>query len=200
MSIEDQARDLLRRALRDTTPDPERDAAGRAYFGAVYLPPGENPPDGVNPFDASFRQIASVAFRGGWHAAREADTPGFGSAAEAVLSVLADVAEERVRQDAKWGQQNHPDGTGPSEHLADSPKMPRYADLARYVRERVDMLADAARSRWSSILLEEVFEALAEDDPATLRRELVQVAAVAASWVEAIDRRTTTPTREDTPT
>ncbi|WPM94355.1 hypothetical protein VG1_CDS0031 [Arthrobacter phage Cupello] len=40
-----------------------------------------------------------------------------------------------------------------------------------------------------NILLEEVFEATAEEDPATLRKELVQVAAVTAQWIEAIDRR-----------
>jgi hypothetical protein len=26
--------------------------------------------------------------------------------------VLAEIADERARQDAKWGEQNHPDGTG----------------------------------------------------------------------------------------
>ncbi|MEY9934267.1 hypothetical protein ABH926_008932 [Catenulispora sp. GP43] len=39
------------------------------------------------------------------------------------------------------------------------------------------------------MLLEEVYEALAEVDPAALRAELVQVAAVAAAWVEDIDSR-----------
>ncbi|MFI1165600.1 hypothetical protein ACH4UM_18790 [Streptomyces sp. NPDC020801] len=37
---------------------------------------------------------------------------------------------------------------------------------------------------------EEALEALAEDDPGKLRAELVQVAAVAVAWIEAIDRRT----------
>jgi hypothetical protein len=39
------------------------------------------------------------------------------------------------------------------------------------------------------ILREEVYEAFAEEDPAALRTELIQVAAVAATWVDAIDRR-----------
>ncbi|HYF53037.1 MAG TPA: hypothetical protein VEA41_02135 [Salinarimonas sp.] len=42
---------------------------------------------------------------------------------------------------------------------------------------------------YSQILAEEVAEALAESDPMLLRAELVQVAAVAVQWVEAIDRR-----------
>ena len=40
---------------------------------------------------------------------------------------------------------------------------------------------------WTDILLEEVFEALAETDPARLREELVQVAAVALAIVEDLD-------------
>ena len=42
---------------------------------------------------------------------------------------------------------------------------------------------------YRDILLEEVFEALAESNPARLRVELVQVAAVAVAWVEKIDRQ-----------
>lgn len=43
---------------------------------------------------------------------------------------------------------------------------------------------------WLHILREEVAEAFAETDPVALRGELVQVAAVAVAWAEAIDRRT----------
>jgi len=42
---------------------------------------------------------------------------------------------------------------------------------------------------WEMILLEEVWEALAETDPVKLRAELIQVAAVAVAWVEDIDSR-----------
>ena len=43
--------------------------------------------------------------------------------------------------------------------------------------------------------MEEVAEAFEEHDPARLRSELVQVAAVAVAWVEKIDRdaRNATP-------
>lgn len=93
--------------------------------------------------------------------------------------VLAEVAHERTLQDVKWGQQNHPDGTG-------------YA----YLQEKADQArrdCDAAFANgtgtWRHILREEYHEALASTDEASLRAELVQVAAVAASWIEAIDRR-----------
>jgi hypothetical protein len=45
---------------------------------------------------------------------------------------------------------------------------------------------------WFDILLEEVaelLEAIVTRDPATIRGEAAQVAAVAVGWIEAIDRR-----------
>jgi hypothetical protein len=36
---------------------------------------------------------------------------------EHTASVLAEVAAERVRQDAKWGEQNHPSIRPPAEDL-----------------------------------------------------------------------------------
>lgn len=86
---------------------------------------------------------------------------------------------ERLKQDAKWGEQNHPDGTG-------SASQQIFAIDARLACER------AARNgtlTWAHILGEEVCEAFAEDDPSRLHAELVQVAAVAIEWLEALGRR-----------
>lgn len=105
--------------------------------------------------------------------------------------VVRDVEAERDRQDAKWGEQNHPDGTG--EHSTPLMRITYSERPAAHLRERAKMSTDLAARRglvtWTDILLEEVFEALAEEDPAMLRKELIQVAAVAAQWAEAIDRR-----------
>lgn len=107
---------------------------------------------------------------------------------------IADIRAERARQDEKWGEQNHPDGTGPTVY-------PLLIDVGMDVEVLpADHLAEAftfatdrnAKQRtvtWRDILLEEVFEALAEDDLEKLRTELIQVAAVASQWAEAIDRR-----------
>lgn len=97
-----------------------------------------------------------------------------------VASALGEVFAERERQDRKWGEQNHPDGTGRSvqRYLADSAK------------RNCQQAADEGRVSWAHILTEEFYEALAESDPEKLRAELLQVAAVAVAWVEAIDRRT----------
>lgn len=95
--------------------------------------------------------------------------------------IADDVAAERDRQDAKWGpQDSHPDGTG---GLA----LVILADMARDQCERESKTS--AGSSWRSILLEEVFEACAEIEPDDLRKELIQVQAVAMHWVEALDAR-----------
>jgi hypothetical protein len=99
--------------------------------------------------------------------------------AKRLSTVLTEVATERAAQDAKWGEQNHPDGTG-------GPVMRSEADA---MRGRCQFLADHGGVDWRAIILEEVYEALAEEDSAKLRTELIQVAAVATAWIEAIDRR-----------
>lgn len=103
-------------------------------------------------------------------------------AADPTETALADVAAERRAQDTKWGPQNHPDGTG-IRHLPLAPLMRDYA------RTLCDGEHKAGRGTWEMILAEEFWEAAAEEDPAQLRTELIQVAAVAVAWVEAIDRR-----------
>jgi hypothetical protein len=95
--------------------------------------------------------------------------------------LLADVAAERAAQDDMWGVQELPDGTGPD----------RTADADRAKQAVADAAADGSLT-WRHILHEEVLEAFAESDPEKLRAELVQVAAVAVKWVQALDRRTLT--------
>lgn len=99
--------------------------------------------------------------------------------------VMSEIAAERTRQDQKWGEQNHPNGTGPqhvwvftgpAEHVATA------------TRDEANHQAQQGKLTWLDIQLEELAEAFAEDNPAKLRAELVQVAAVAVAWIEAIDR------------
>ena len=74
---------------------------------------------------------------------------------DATWSELLAVSAERIRQDKKWGEQNH-------------------SDLY-----------------WLGILMEEVGEvakALIENKPDEAQNELVQVAAVAVSWLECKKR------------
>jgi hypothetical protein len=97
--------------------------------------------------------------------------------------VLADVAAERAAQDAQWGMQRLPDGTGGERAAAES-------DAARCETETAAMEGGLT---WRHVLAEEVLEAFAESDPGRLRAELIQVAAVAVKWAQALDRRPATP-------
>lgn len=100
-------------------------------------------------------------------------------------NVLVEIGQERKRQDAKWGQQNHPDGTGPN-----APMSMGIAETIRdATRDECDAAAKDGTLTWRHILNEEVMEAYAEDDTAALRKELIQSAAVIVAWIEAIDRR-----------
>ena len=92
--------------------------------------------------------------------------------------VLDEVRRERIRQDEKWGEQHHPDGTSEARQV--------HAILAK---NATDNAAKNGTLSWLDILQEEAFEASAETDQALLRAELIQVAAVAVAWVEDIDRR-----------
>jgi hypothetical protein len=92
--------------------------------------------------------------------------------------VLLEVLDERLRQDAHWGERDHFDGTTSA-----------FKASAEAAKRATDRFAKAGRVRWRHILDEEVQEAFAEIDPVKLRAELLQVAAVAVAWIECIDRR-----------
>ena len=111
-----------------------------------------------------------------------------GLVAPATTAVLKDVAAERQRQDERWGEQNHPDGTGP-----------QFGVVAEEMRKACDAAFSVGVGTWMDILTEEFYEACAESDPAALREELIQVAAVATAWAEAIDRRLATEVVAEVP-
>jgi uncharacterized protein (DUF2235 family) len=102
-------------------------------------------------------------------------------------TVLDEITAERASQDAEWGEQNHPDGTGPWVKTPD--RFSNMEDQAANARFECQEAAREGSLTWRHVLAEEVAEAFAEKEPAALRAELVQVAAVAVAWVEAIDRR-----------
>jgi len=92
--------------------------------------------------------------------------------------VLSDIRAELESQDAKWGVQNYPNGTG-------LPGDKKLADRARAICDKAD---SNELLTFRHILTEEFFEAVAESDPGKLYAELIQVAAVAAQWAEKLKR------------
>lgn len=104
--------------------------------------------------------------------------------------VLMEVKRERNRQDTKWGEQNHPDFrvAWPDGELASPEERTCFYSLDN-AKLHCDIAAEVGELDWAHILVEEVAETLEAKDESELREELVQVAAVAVAWIEAIDRR-----------
>jgi hypothetical protein len=123
--------------------------------------------------------VRSMAAKTADHADQRSDAQHAAAVSLATRAVLGEVAAERRAQNAKWGEQNLPDGTAAR------------GDRRRANRKRRETNRAHANGvlSWRDVLEEEMFEALAESDKTELRAELVQVAAVAASWIEALDRR-----------
>ncbi len=108
--------------------------------------------------------------------------------------VLEEVARERRRQDAKWGEQNHPSvdpvlsgrsGGCTPERLCKHYEIPTEA-RAKYL---CDTEHHAGVGTYASIAVEEMSEAVSAPDDVARRKELVQLAAVVVGWIECIDRR-----------
>lgn len=141
------------------------ESAFRWGLSPIPLPPGNRMPENA---------VDEVNLHAGFepgHAVREA-----------MWGTLREVG----RQLQLWGDQSHADGTGPHWNM---PGVGRtYTQLAQEARDR---LVDPqwAPQTWRDILLEEVFEALAEGDPDKLNAELEQVGAVVLSWCRDIARR-----------
>lgn len=95
-----------------------------------------------------------------------------------INNVLDELFQERLSQDAQWGEQNHPDGTGGAESAA----------LAEQAKALCKEHAALGTVTWAHILTEEMFEAFAETDKVRLRAELVQCAAVCVAWIQKLDR------------
>lgn len=98
-------------------------------------------------------------------------------------SIFREIDAERERQDAKWGEQNHP-----VVDLATVLGLKFFRDQAR---DTCELHAKLGTCTWYDILKEEFYEAFAESEPARQREELVQVGAVAVEIIEYIDRVTT---------
>ena len=109
--------------------------------------------------------------------------------------IEGEIREERLRQDAKWGVQNHPSvdrmlaerpGGCTPERMAEEYEIPS--------AERAQALCQDAAGNgdctWAHIAVEELSEAVeaAVTSEARCREELVQLAAVVKAWIECIDR------------
>lgn len=114
---------------------------------------------------------------------------------EAFMLDCETVWTEMQAQAEQWGEQNHPDGTGAA--YISLQEYPIEADMAKTFIEGVasryrmatENAAREGKLTWRHIILEEMFEAMAEDDGEKLEKEIVQTLAVGFSWLAARDRR-----------
>lgn len=87
------------------------------------------------------------------------------------------VRRELCDQDALYGSQNWPDGTGL--HRADRA-------LADQARQECDMAIASGRGSWRLLVAEEIAEAFAETDEDRLLLEIPQAMGLLAQWLEAL--------------
>ena len=106
-----------------------------------------------------------------------------------VTRVVNDVLQEIGCQDAKWGQQNHPDFYAAAPTIIERFRLHGIVDEVT-ARNACEWRAQTGEISWCDILIEEVAEAIGTENPEDLREELVQVAAVVHQWIACIDRRT----------
>lgn len=93
--------------------------------------------------------------------------------------IFDEFAQERGAQLAQWGDQPLPLGFGAHE----------FAVAADHFRRLCDEANERGDVTHRHVLLEEVYEALAESDPAKARDELIQVGAVVIKIIQDIDRQ-----------
>lgn len=100
------------------------------------------------------------------------------------MGICNEILNERSKQDAKWGEQNHP--------VAEQYPM---ADLEtrqakeRGARRRCQDREKSKTLSWYDICQEELCEANGAEDDEHAREELLQLAACCVAAIECIDRR-----------
>lgn len=99
-------------------------------------------------------------------------------ASRGFLEIMSQIFDERLRQELKFGVQDHPDGTSE-----------KHRELSDKKREANQKAFREGNPTFAKIATEEFFEVMAEEDPVKLRNELIQLAAVCVQWAQAIDRR-----------
>lgn len=108
--------------------------------------------------------------------------------------IIYELFIERKKQDAKWGEQNHPSvdpillkrrGGCTPERMCEEYGLPSEARSKR----ACDEAAKRGELTFAHIITEELCEAVSAPDDEARRGELVQLGACVLQWIEAIDRR-----------
>ena len=101
-------------------------------------------------------------------------------------SIYTEIIEERARQEARWGQQNH--------DLVDYTYTPEGMNRCYEIlsEERAKYLCESSvrhgNLTWGHIIVEELVEALCAKTVKEQREELIQCGAVIVAMIESLDR------------
>lgn len=104
--------------------------------------------------------------------------------------ILEEIRNERVKQELKWGEQNHPI-LDPVLVSRNPVRMCQEYEIPSEDRARqmCELHANRGDLTYMHILIEEVSEAAScGGDIGSLRKELIQVAAVTVAMIESLDR------------
>lgn len=114
------------------------------------------------------------------------------------VRLMDEVMEEMKRQDIKWGPgRDYPDINPNIDVIPFEDALDRLWNIAEHydipteedAKSHCEFHFKCGEGSWSDILIEEVCEVVFAGSETHRREELVQVMAVCAQWVEAIDRR-----------
>ena len=107
--------------------------------------------------------------------------------------IFEEIKLERQKQNAKWGEQNHPcldetllkrNGSCTSERMCEHFEIPS-ENRAKFLCENSFKKGEGT---YAHIAIEELSEAISSFDINNRRTELIQLTAVCVAWIEKIDR------------
>ena len=106
-----------------------------------------------------------------------------------IAQVLQDVAKEVQVQADLFGHEDTtmPDGTGADLLLPGSLVHRRFSQIRDALQQHNNQTHRIYAKTRATVLLEEAFEAVAEDDAGRLYRELMQLSAIAVNWGATIE-------------
>lgn len=108
---------------------------------------------------------------------------------EEIELIIEDIKEEISFQRTKWGTQNHPVIDVALKNRSPQRICDEYGIPSENIaKQACDLAAEKGICTWMHILVEEVSETASAKTIDDLRKELIQVAAVAISAIESLDR------------
>ena len=107
----------------------------------------------------------------------------------AIDEIFKQIIKERVRQNVKWGEQNHPIVSSLKEWNNNLPILVEY-DICNEERAKFLCNWNSANKTltWGHIIVEELAEALCAKTVEEQRKELIETAACCIAAIESLDR------------